>query len=69
MQGTLNLFYHSADYPSVCLFFGLLQTASIMPQTNPDRLPLPGQVVPFHYGVAIKTDVERGTFEGKASIQ
>lgn len=38
-----------------------------MPESNPDRLP--SHVVPFHYDVVIKTDVEREAFEGKAVIQ
>jgi hypothetical protein len=38
-----------------------------MTQTNPDRLPT--NVVPFHYDIVIKTDVEKGTFDGKSVVQ
>lgn len=38
-----------------------------MSHSNPDRLP--GQVVPFHYDIVIKTNVERETFDGRAVIQ
>lgn len=38
-----------------------------MSQENSDRIPT--NVVPVHYDLAIKTDVEEGTFEGKAVIQ
>ncbi|KAJ9094221.1 hypothetical protein QFC21_006047 [Naganishia friedmannii] len=33
---------------------------------NKDRLPV--NITPFHYDLAIKSDVERGSFEGKAVI-
>lgn len=40
---------------------------AIMTRENKDRLPV--NITPFHYDVAIKTDVDRGSFEGKAVIQ
>lgn len=38
-----------------------------MIKENKDRLPT--DVAPVHYDLVIKTDVEQGTFEGKAIIQ
>jgi hypothetical protein len=40
---------------------------STMSKENKDRLPT--NVVPVHYHLAVKTDVEQGTFEGKVVIQ
>lgn len=38
-----------------------------MTKNNKDRLPT--NVAPVHYDLVIKTDVEQGTFEGKAVIR
>lgn len=40
---------------------------STMSKENKDRLP--ANVVPVRYDLAVKTDVEQGTFEGKVVIE